>query len=218
VLATLAHGLLDIEANDWNAAKGAFSRAIARLGPHYASYQLQAPLAFVTAKLGDVPAARAFGATLPADCYPCIIARGRIETLARAWHVADLLFAEAARQGPSLPFAYADWGAMRLAKVDYDGAIGKFQTATVKGPRFADPPEMWGEALMQKNRSDLALAKFEEADKFAPNWGRLHLEWGKALVYLGRRDEAQKQFAIASHLDLTASDAAALAHLNAQHV
>jgi tetratricopeptide (TPR) repeat protein len=86
-----------------------------------------------------------------------------------------------------------------------------------KGPQFADPLELWGEALMLKNRSHLALAKLEEANKYAPNWGRLHLEWGKALFYTGRRDEANKQIANASHLELSASDRAALHSWVKQH-
>jgi cytochrome c-type biogenesis protein CcmH/NrfG len=70
---------------------------------------------------------------------------------------------------------------------------------------------MWGEALMAKNRSDLALAKFKEANKFAPNWGRLHLKWGEALFYAGQKTEAEKQFAVASQLDLSQPDKAVLA-------
>jgi Flp pilus assembly protein TadD len=64
---------------------------------------------------------------------------------------------------------------------------------------------------MLKNRFVLALAKFEEADKCAPNWGRLHLEWGNALGYVGRKDEARAQYRIASTLDLSEADKAALA-------
>jgi tetratricopeptide (TPR) repeat protein len=79
---------------------------------------------------------------------------------------------------------------------------------------FADPLEMWGEALMAKNRSDLALAKFEEAAKYAPNWGRLHLKWGEALFYAGRKDDAQKQFALASQLDLSSDDKAELVRVS----
>jgi tetratricopeptide (TPR) repeat protein len=99
---------------------------------------------------------------------------------------------------------------MLLAKGDLDGAIAKFASANKKGPHFADPLEMWGEALIAKNRSDLALAKFAEAAKYAPNWGRLHLKWGEALFYAGQKDEARKEFAIASRLDLSAADKAAL--------
>ncbi|HWE05831.1 MAG TPA: hypothetical protein VG274_03930, partial [Rhizomicrobium sp.] len=119
--------------------------------------------------------------------------------------------------GPSLPFAYTDWGEMLLAKGDYNAAIDKFRDADLKGPHFADPLEMWGEALMAKNRSDLALAKFEEANKYAPNWGRLHLKWGEALMYVGKRDEAKDQFAAAGRLDLSSTDTAELARVKAPH-
>ncbi|HEX4533240.1 MAG TPA: hypothetical protein VH000_03335, partial [Rhizomicrobium sp.] len=112
---------------------------------------------------------------------------------------------------PSIPFAYADWGQMLLAKGDLDGAIVKLTIANQKGPHFADPLEMWGEALMAKNRSDLALAKFEEANKYAPNWGRLHLKWGEALAYAGKKGDAAKQFAIAARLDLTSAEKSELA-------
>jgi hypothetical protein len=64
---------------------------------------------------------------------------------------------------------------------------------------------------MAKNRSDLALAKFVEANKYAPHWGRLHLKWGEALYWSGDKAGAAKQFAIASHLDLTPSEKSELA-------
>src|SRR5437868_14748822 len=98
-----------------------------------------------------------------------------------------------------------------MAKADLDGAIAKFEIAHAKGPHFADPLEMWGEALMAKNRSDLALVKFDEANKYAPKWGRLHLKWGEALLYAGQPAHAQKQFAIASRLDLSREDSVMLA-------
>ncbi len=106
---------------------------------------------------------------------------------------------------------------MLLAKGDYDAAIAKFMLANQKGPHFADPLEMWGEALIAKNRSDLALAKFAEADKYAPNWGRLHLKWGEALLWSGDGADAQKQFAIASGLDLTAAEKSELLRLRSMH-
>jgi tetratricopeptide (TPR) repeat protein len=217
LLASLAHGLLAIETNDWNAARAELSKGIASLGPDYASMQLQAPLVFVLAKLGDAGSARALAAKLPADCYPCAIARARIETIARNRPAADALFADAVRLAPSLPFAYTDWGEMLLRKGDYDGAMAKFALAQEKGPHFADPLEKWGEALMQKNRSDLALAKFAEANKYAPNWGRLHFEWGRALFYAGRKGEARKQFAAAAALDLSQTGRAALTRWIASH-
>jgi tetratricopeptide (TPR) repeat protein len=167
--------------------------------------------ALIRAEFGDIRGARALIAKTPADCDMCIRFRGRIDTLEKNWAGADFWFARAVAMAPSIPFAYADWGAMLLAKGDLDGAIAQFTLANRKGPHFADPLEMWGEALMLKNRSDLALAKFEEASKYAPNWGRLHLKWGEALFYAGRKDEARRQFSIAATLDLSGSDRKTLA-------
>jgi tetratricopeptide (TPR) repeat protein len=180
--------------------------------PQHAVYGLMrdvfiVPLeALALAESGNLARAEALIATTRADCYLCARVRGRIAAMKGDRAAASNAFAEAVRLGPSLPFAYTDWGAMLMSKGDFDGAIAKFTEANQKGPHFADPLEMWGEALMQKNRSDLALAKFEEANKYAPNWGRLHLEWGKALVYAGHKDDARKQFTAASTLDLSPSD------------
>jgi tetratricopeptide (TPR) repeat protein len=171
-------------------------------------------LAYANARLGDVQAAQVLIDKTALDCYLCVRMRGNIEVAQKNWSKATGWFAEAVKQAPSIPFAYADWGAMLLAKGDFDGAIAKFKVANAKSPHFADPLEMWGEALMLKNRSDLALAKFEEASKYAPNWGRLHLKWGEALFYTGdkTKDEAKKQLAMAATLDLSSADKGTLSN------
>ena len=174
-------------------------------------------LAYANARLGNFAAAWAQIDQTPLDCYLCVRMRGNIAAAEKQWANADRWFTEAARQGPSLPFAYTDWGQALMARGDLDAAIAKFTLANEKGPHFADPLEMWGEALTRENRSDLALAKFEEADKYAPNWGRLHLKWGEALYWAGHKDEARRQFAIATHLDLSAADKAALTRVSAMH-
>jgi hypothetical protein len=174
-------------------------------------------LAYADARLGDFATAETLIGKTPGDCYLCVEMRGNIRSAEKNWPAAGFWFADAVKQAPSIPFAYTDWGAMLLAKGDYDGAIEKHKEANLKGPHFADPLEMWGEALMRRNRSDLALAKFEEAEKYAPNWGRLHLKWGEALFCAGRRDEAKKQLAIASGLELSQSDKAELAKAIAVH-
>jgi tetratricopeptide (TPR) repeat protein len=170
-------------------------------------------LAYADARLGNFSDANAIIAKTPGDCYLCERMRGNIDAARKKWDAAAWWFDDAVRQAPSIPFAYADWGAMLLAKGDYDGAIAKFRLANLKGPHFADPLEMWGETLIAKNRSDLALAKFEEANKYAPNWGRLHLKWGEALLWSGDRIGAQKQFAIASGLDLAPSEGSELTRM-----
>jgi len=167
-------------------------------------------LAYAYAVQGKFDAADDIFKSLPLDCDLCLRYRGKVEALRKNWSEAVRWFAVVAARSPSIPFADTDWGEMLLKKGDYDGAIAKFESARAKGPHFADPLEMWGEALMEESRSDLALAKFEEANKYAPNWGRLHLEWGKALFWSGDKAGAQRQFAIATHLDLSAADKAAL--------
>jgi tetratricopeptide (TPR) repeat protein len=173
--------------------------------------------AYASAALGDFAAAHALIDGTPRDCYFCVRMRGRIDAAEKNWNGAAYWFAEAVRQGPSLPFAFAEQGSALVAQGAYDGAIENFREANRKGPHFADPLEMWGDALMLKNRSDLALAKFEEANKYAPNWGRLHLKWGEALIYAGKTDDAKKQFAIASSLDLSSADKALLAKVSGLH-
>jgi tetratricopeptide (TPR) repeat protein len=205
----------EVALDDWRGVRDdllAVSALPAARHPHVKAYMLTVwPwLAYAYARSGDFRAARAQIDKAPLDCYLCARMRGKIEAAEKHWSKAADWFAEAVKQAPSIPFAYADWGEMLLRKGDLDAAIAKFHEAILKGPHFADPLEMWGEALMAKNRSDLALAKFEEADKYAPNWGRLHLKWGEALMYAGKKDEAKRQFTTASHLDLSPADGAAL--------
>jgi len=170
-------------------------------------------LALADAHMGEGHAAWSLIGKTPLDCYDCLRVRGLIDTVQHNWSGAGYWFARAARQAPSIPFAYSDWGAMLMAKGDRDGAIAKFTLANQKGPHFADPLEMWGEALIAKNRSDLALAKFAEAAKYAPKWGRLHLKWGEALLWSGDKAGAAKQFAAASQLDLTDPEKSELARI-----
>jgi tetratricopeptide (TPR) repeat protein len=152
------------------------------------------------AKMGRLTEAHALIDMTPGDCSLCVRVRGNIDAAQKNWGGAQYWFDRAVEQGPSIPFAYFDWGRMLMAKGDLDGAIAKFQVANAKGPHFADPLEMWGESLILKNRSDLALAKFAEANKYAPNWGRLHLEWGEAL----------NQFSAAERLEESVPDRAEL--------
>ncbi|HWY16671.1 MAG TPA: hypothetical protein VNX86_16165 [Rhizomicrobium sp.] len=215
---------IDVAAGDWQAAltearamRSFYVRRGLNVSPRLAALayatEVAPLLAVAQARTGQFTQAHATLDRTPGDCVPCETARGDIDALEKNPNGAEFWFARAIHDAPSLPFADADWGAMLLSDGDYDGAIAKFTLANQKGPRFADPLEMWGEALMAKHRSDLALAKFEEANKYAPNWGRLHLKWGEALFYAGHRDEAPKQFAIASALDISASDRSDLSRI-----
>ena len=167
-------------------------------------------LAVAYARLGRLDQANAVAAGLPLDCEPCLDARGWVASLAGDPGGADHWFAAAGRMAPELPFYDSDWGAALLARGDLDGAIAKLSLAHAKGPRFADPLELWGEALMREGDRAGAIAKFAEADKDAPRWGRNHVLWGEALMLSGRYAEARRQYGIASGLDLSRPDRAAL--------
>ena len=162
--------------------------------------------ALAQARSGDIPGAQAVISATPMDCYLCLRIRGQIAAEARDWPAADRWFAEAVRQGPSLPFAYADWGQTLLARGDADAAISKLQLAHAKGPNFADPLELWGEALMQKGDFSGAAAEFAAAARAAPRWGRDRLRWGQALARQGRADEATTQWRAAARMEMSAAD------------
>jgi tetratricopeptide (TPR) repeat protein len=219
---------IDVASGNWadaastvRSADAAYRSDYAGVNPRFlaavAATQFAPLLAEAMAKKGRFADAHALIDATPADCYVCVRMRAKIDVLQRNRNGAQYWFVRAVHEGPSIPFAFSDWGAMLLAKDDIDSAIAKFKEANAKGPHFADPIEMWGEALIAKNRSDLALAKFAEADKYAPNWGRLHLKWGEALVWAGKADEAKKQFQIAHSLDLTTAEQSELAPMKGLH-
>ena len=147
------------------------------------------------------------------DCYLCLRVRGQIAAAQQDWPGAARWFAQAARQAPALPLAYADWGEMLLARGDPDGAVAKLAIAHANGPQFADALELWGEALMRKGDYAGAVLKFTWADRLAPRWGRNHLRWGEAMARLGRADEAKAQWRTAAGLDLSIADRAELARV-----
>ena len=167
----------------------------------------------ILAHLGRGPEAWAMIIQTPSDCYDCVRARGEIAALAGRRAEVDRWFAEAVRQGPSLPHAHLDWARARLARGDVDGAIAELTLAHAKGPHFADPLEQWGEALMRKGDFGGAAGKFTAADREAPRWGRNHLLWGEALARLGKADQAKAQWRAAAGMDLSAADRAELARV-----
>jgi tetratricopeptide (TPR) repeat protein len=166
--------------------------------------------ALAMAKAGDVSGADALIEPTAADCYLCLRVRGLIAAERRDWPAADRWFGEAVRQAPSVPFAYADWGAERLQRNDADGAMAVLQKAHEAGPHFAEPLELMGEALMRNGDFRGAIAKFGQADEAAPRWGKNQLRWGESLLRIGYEREAKAHLERASHLSLSSSDRAEL--------
>lgn len=130
-------------------------------------------LALAMARSGDLAGATALAATTPADCYLCVRMRGAIAELAGDRKAADHWYGEAIRQGPRLPQAYAERGAVRLARGDVAGALADAQAANKAGPHFADALKLWGDALARQGDGSGARAKYDEALKYAPAWVQL---------------------------------------------
>jgi hypothetical protein len=210
---------LAAERGDWHAALIDAKAADAWLEDHKVKLRVTGlmqsvwirPLeALAMAREGDIAGAETLIGTTPADCYLCLRVRGQIATAKRDWLTAERWFDAAARQAPSLPFAFTDWGAERLAHGDTDGAIAMLQRAHEVGPHFADPLELMGEALMHKGDYRSAAAKFRLADGSASQWGVNHLRLGQSLLHLGFRREAKEQFDKARSLSLSVADRAQL--------
>ncbi|MDP8915879.1 MAG: tetratricopeptide repeat protein, partial [Pseudomonadota bacterium] len=209
--------------DDWPAALAqlrAAERAAAEHGaPHHrntATLTLTPLIAEALARTGRLEEAEATAARTRLDCYPCLRVRGEIATLRRDWPAAERWFAEAARQGPSLPFAFSEWGEARLARGDAAGAIRLFREAQERGPRWADPLKLEGDNLARQGRSRQAVRRYREATERAPRWGAAHLAWGRSLEALGREEQARAKYAQAARLDLSAADRAAVTRLLAR--
>ncbi|HEY2356706.1 MAG TPA: hypothetical protein VGH86_04595 [Phenylobacterium sp.] len=163
-------------------------------------------LALAEAQTGDIATAQALAALGPLDCYLCLRVRARVAEAAGDRAAADRWFAEAVRQGPSLPFAHLEWGQAKLARGDVAGAIGAVSKAHALSPRFVDALEAWGEALAARDDAQSAADKYAEAARIAPKWGRLQLKWGEALAKLGKTDDAKAKWRAAAEMDLSAPD------------
>lgn len=213
-----AEALLAIGVDDWASVRKALegSLELEGLPPGTSERRMTQDLPYLAlarARTGDPAGAKALIDASPTDCHLCVRMRARIAAASGDWPSAERWFAEAVRQGPSLPLTYAEWGEARLARGDLDGAIEKLKLARAKGPHHADAAELWGEALLRKGDARGAAAKFAEADKDAPRWGRNHLRWGQALARLGKADQAKAQWRIAAGLEMSAADRAELARV-----
>ena len=158
------------------------------------------------ARAGDLQVARARVAGLPAGCYECTWTRGFVAAVAGEHAASDRAFAEAVREGPSLPAAHAHWGKAKLARGDTAGAIDQFRLAHRKGPAWADPLKAWGDALMHQGDAKGALRRYTEAAERAPRWGALHIAWGEALQQSGDETAAREKFLLASMLGMSPAD------------
>jgi tetratricopeptide (TPR) repeat protein len=205
--------MIDRERQDWTSAVAHLQQAAGvgsrwQLVWEFGSEDMtpDAELPDALAHAGRLAEAETLIAQTSADCYPCLVVRARVAELKGDHAGADRWMSEALRQGPSLPQAELQWGAMLLARGRADEAITKLAAAARKGPRDADVLETWGEALAAKGDFAGAASKYAQGAKLAPRWGRLHLKWAEALLRAGQAAEGQAQKRSAAALDLTAAE------------
>jgi tetratricopeptide (TPR) repeat protein len=103
------------------------------------------------------------------DCYRY---RGDILDHRGQWAAAQQAYADAVAIAPDLPAAYYSWGVALARHGDLTGAIGKFELAHARGPRWADPLKAWADVLAREANWRAAVAKYDAALKFAPAWAQ----------------------------------------------
>ena len=136
------------------------------------------------------------------DCYPCLVARGEVAAAQRGFPAAARWFAEAARQGPSLPQADYQWGQMLAANHDRPAALAHFAVAAKRAPGWYEPPYAAGRIFMAQNRFAEARAALEKAHAAAPRRADVMLALGRAQWLGGNRAGAKTTWDAARKLDL----------------
>ena len=149
------------------------------------------------------------------DCYPCLVARGEVAAAQRDFAGAARWFAEAARQGRSLPQADFEWGRMLAANSNGPAALTHFAVAAKRAPGWYEPPYAAGRLLIAGHRFGEARAQLEKAHAAAPKRADVALALGRSQWLGGDRKAALATWAVARRLDLLRPDLAWLRRIDA---
>ncbi|MEA1015274.1 tetratricopeptide repeat protein [Sphingosinicella sp. LY1275] len=191
---------------------GGFDEA-ARRDYERISWPIMAP---ELARIARAAEAEALLAPLERDCYPCLVARGEVAAAKGDRAAARRWFAEAARQGPSFPFAHEALGRMLSDAGDPVGAAAAFAEATRLQPHWADPLKQRADLLAKAGEYDQAARLYARATRYAPRWGALHVALGQALWQMGQHEEARAKFAVAGTMILSQADKLRLERIRAR--
>ena len=127
-------------------------------------------VAHALAILGRPDEAEALIGRTPLDCYDCVRTRGLVAEARGDRRAAQRHYLAAAKLGPRLPAAFADWGRLLAKAGRYQSADIKLQEAVRLAPNWAEPLKTWGDMLAVQNKRPEALAKYDAALKLAPRW------------------------------------------------
>ena len=161
--------------DEWRAARAKFLE----LSPARSYFLAGTPVFVVPsqaralAMLGRVDEAAALIARTPLDCYECVRTRGLVAEARGDRRGAQLWYLAAAKLGPRLPAAFADWGRLLARAGRHQSAEVKLREAVRLAPNWADPLKSWGDMLAAQGQRDEAIAKYDAALKLAPNWAAL---------------------------------------------
>jgi tetratricopeptide (TPR) repeat protein len=125
------------------------------------------------AKLGRLDEAARLIARTPLDCYDCVRTRGIVAEARGDRRAAQLHYLAAAKLGPRLPAAFADWGRLLAGAGRHQSAAVKLREAARLAPNWADPLKYQGDSLAAQGKRGEAAAKYDAALKLAPNWAAL---------------------------------------------
>ena len=132
--------------------------------------------------LGRTEEAAALIGRTPLDCYDCVRTRGLVAEARGDRRAAQNWYLAAAKLGPRLPAAFADWGRLLSRAGRYASAEVKLREAVRLAPNWPDPLKDWGDMLAAQDKRAEALAKYDTALKLAPNWVELRSARSKAAV------------------------------------
>lgn len=203
--------------NDPIEVEKAIAALIADAGGQSLDASTAARAAEALVAVGHLDRAQAFLGATPLECHPCLLARATLAEAKGDRLTADRWFAEAVRQGPSLPASYERWGEARLARGQAKEALLLFRQAQERGGRWADPRKGQGDAYLALGQPGAAARAYAAAAERAPNWAGLHIKWGEALAQHGQEDAAREKWRRAAGLDLKTAERARLGLLLGQH-
>jgi tetratricopeptide (TPR) repeat protein len=117
------------------------------------------------------------------------------------------LWADTVAKYPANARAHNNLGLAEFKRGRTVEAIGHYEEAMRRGPRFSEPPYNLGLALAKLQRFPEAIASYERALALRPDYPEAHNNLGNALLAAGRSAEALGHYTEAVRLDPSFAEA-----------
>ena len=126
--------------------------------------------AVALAMTNNPEAARVLASTTPIDCYPCLRARGIIESVSGNHDLARQWLQKAIVSAPSLPFAYEELATEFLVSGDNRRALELGKKSKTLAPGWAGAVMTLANINAATGDCEAARAAFRNARHLAPKW------------------------------------------------